>query len=60
MYRDNQDVVLARKVAAICGQKHEVITTGTYHAMTVLGHQDLEEVRARLRENLKDEAPIGS
>jgi asparagine synthase (glutamine-hydrolysing) len=28
MYRDNQDVVLARKVAAICGQKHEVITTG--------------------------------
>ncbi len=37
-----------------------MITTGTYHAMTVLGHQDLEEVRARLRENLKDEAPIGS
>ena len=28
MYRDNQDVVLARKVAEICGQKHEVITTG--------------------------------
>jgi len=28
MYRDNQDVLLARKVAKICGQPHEVITTG--------------------------------
>jgi len=28
MYRDNQDVRLARKVAKICGQPHEVITTG--------------------------------
>jgi asparagine synthase (glutamine-hydrolysing) len=28
MYRDNQDVQLARQVAAICGQSHEVITTG--------------------------------
>ena len=28
MYRDNQDVVLARKVAQICGQPHQVITTG--------------------------------
>jgi asparagine synthase (glutamine-hydrolysing) len=28
MYRDNQDVILARKVARICGQSHEVITTG--------------------------------
>ena len=28
MYRDNQDVQLARKVAAICRQSHEVITTG--------------------------------
>ena len=27
-YRDNQDVRLARKVAKICGQKHEVITAG--------------------------------
>lgn len=27
-YRDNQDVLLARKVAKICGQSHEVITTG--------------------------------
>lgn len=28
MYRDNQDVQLARRVAKICGQQHEVITAG--------------------------------
>ena len=28
MYRENQDVRLARKVAKICGQSHQVITTG--------------------------------
>jgi asparagine synthase (glutamine-hydrolysing) len=28
MYRDNQDVRLARQVARICGQPHRVITTG--------------------------------
>lgn len=28
MYRDNQDVSLARRVAKICGQPHEVITVG--------------------------------
>jgi asparagine synthase (glutamine-hydrolysing) len=28
MYRDNQDVILARRVAKICGQTHDVITTG--------------------------------
>ncbi len=28
MYRDNQDVQLARRVAQICGQQHQVITTG--------------------------------
>jgi len=28
MYRDNQDVVLTRKVAQICGQSQQVITTG--------------------------------
>lgn len=29
MYRDNQDVQLARAVAKICGQTHEVITSGS-------------------------------
>jgi asparagine synthase (glutamine-hydrolysing) len=28
MYRDNEDVRLARRVAKICGQSHQVITTG--------------------------------
>jgi asparagine synthase (glutamine-hydrolysing) len=28
MYRENEDVRLARKVATICNQSHEVITTG--------------------------------
>ena len=28
MYRDNRDVQLARRVAQICGQRHQVITTG--------------------------------
>jgi len=28
MYRDNRDVQLARRVAQICGQQHQVITTG--------------------------------
>src|SRR5262249_35101704 len=28
-YRDNEDVQLARRVARICEQSHEVITTGT-------------------------------
>jgi asparagine synthase (glutamine-hydrolysing) len=28
MYKDNQDVRLARQVAKICGQPHQVITTG--------------------------------
>jgi asparagine synthase (glutamine-hydrolysing) len=28
IYRDNQDVRLARQVAKICGQSHQVITTG--------------------------------
>jgi len=28
MYRDNQDVKLARRVAKICGQSHQVLVTG--------------------------------
>jgi len=28
MYRENEDVMLARKVAKICNQSHQVITTG--------------------------------
>lgn len=28
MYRDNEDVKLARRVAKICGQRHEILTSG--------------------------------
>ena len=41
----------------ISGQEDEVITTAVQHSVAVHGHQDTEEVRAWLRENLKDEAP---
>ena len=44
----------------ISGEEDEVIIAATHHAMTVHGHQDAEEVQAWLRENLKDETPIGS
>ena len=44
----------------ISGEEDEVIIAATHHAMTVHGHQDVEEVQAWLRENLKDETPIGS
>jgi hypothetical protein len=44
----------------ISGEEDEVIVAATHHAMTVHGHQDVEEVHAWLRENLKDEVAIGS
>jgi hypothetical protein len=42
----------------ISGEEDEVITAATHHAMTVHGHKDAEEVRAWLRQNLKDEVPV--
>ena len=44
----------------ISGEEDEVIVAATHHTMTVHGHQDVEEVHAWLRENLKDEVAIGS
>jgi hypothetical protein len=41
----------------ISGEEDEVITAAVQHAVSVHGHQDTEEVRTWLRENLKDEAP---
>ena len=41
----------------ISGEEDEVLTAATQHAMSVHGHDDSDEVRAWLRENLKDEAP---
>jgi len=40
----------------IAGEEHEVIRAATQHAMDVHGHQDAEEVKTWLTENLKDEA----
>ena len=34
-----------------------MITAATHHAMTVHGHENKEEVRTWLRQNLKDESP---
>jgi Protein of unknown function (DUF1059) len=44
----------------ISGEEDEVLTTATQHAVSDHGHQDTSEVRAWLRENLKDELPAGA
>lgn len=42
----------------ISGEEDEVVIAATQHAVTVHGHEDSEEVRTWLRQNLKDEAPV--
>src|SRR5664280_396976 len=42
---------------AISGEEDEVVTAATHHAVAVHGHEDTEEVRTWLRQNLKDEVP---
>ena len=39
----------------ISGEEDEVVTAATQHAVSVHGHEDTEEVRSWLRQNLKDE-----
>jgi hypothetical protein len=39
----------------ISGEENEVVTAATQHAVSVHGHEDSEEVRSWLRQNLKDE-----
>jgi predicted small metal-binding protein len=41
----------------ISGEEDEVVAAATQHAVSVHGHEDTEEVRNWLRQNLKDEAP---
>lgn len=41
----------------ISGEEDEVLVAATQHAVTVHGHEDTAEVRAWLREHLKDEVP---
>lgn len=40
----------------ISGEEDEVVAAATQHAVIVHGHEDTEEVRSWLRQNLKDEA----
>jgi hypothetical protein len=40
----------------ISGEEDEVVAAATQHAVSVHGHEDSEEVRSWLRQNLKDEA----
>ncbi len=41
----------------ISGEEDEVVLAATEHAVSVHGHDDTEEVRTWLRQNLKDEVP---
>jgi predicted small metal-binding protein len=42
----------------IAGEEDEVVIAATQHAVTAHGHEDTEEVRTWLRQNLKDEASL--
>ncbi len=44
----------------IAGEEDEVMTAAIQHAVSVHGHQNTAEVRAWLKENLKDEVPAGT
>jgi len=41
----------------ISGEEDEVVAAAAMHAASVHGHEDSEETRRWLRENLKDEVP---
>ena len=41
----------------ISGEEDEVVVAATQHAVTVHGHEETDEVREWLRQNLKDEVP---
>jgi len=42
----------------IAGEEDEVVTAAVQHAVSVHGHDDSDEVRIWVRENLKDEVPV--
>ncbi len=41
----------------ISGEEEEVMTAAIQHAASVHGHEDNDELRGWLRDNLKDEVP---
>jgi predicted small metal-binding protein len=42
----------------ISGEEDEVIAAAVHHASTVHGHEDNDELRSWLKENLKDEVTV--
>lgn len=44
----------------ISGEENEVVIAATQHAVSVHGHEDTDEVRNWLRQNLKDEVPAST
>jgi hypothetical protein len=44
----------------IAGEEDEVVEAAAQHAMAKHGHEDNAELRAWLRDNLKDETPVGA
>jgi hypothetical protein len=42
----------------ISGEEDEVVLAATQHAVSVHGHEDTDEVRTWLRQNLKDEVTV--
>jgi predicted small metal-binding protein len=42
----------------ISGEENEVIAAAAQHAVAVHGHEDNDEVRSWLKENLKDEVAV--
>jgi predicted small metal-binding protein len=66
-----KEMTMARKVAdcrdypsesgctlTIAGEESEVLTAAIQHAVAVHGHEDNDDLRNWLRDNLKDEVPV--
>jgi len=43
----------------IAGEEDEVLAAAVQHAVSVHGHDDTEDLRAWLRDNLKPAVPVG-
>ena len=42
----------------ISGEEDEVVAAATHHAVAIHGHEDTDDVRAWVRQNLKDEVQV--
>ena len=43
---------------AISGEEDEVVSAATQHAVSAHGHEDTQDVRDWLRQNIKDEVSV--